>query len=508
MDVPAPSRLALPALVAAGGGCLFLLAARGQYAQFLTLGMFGLWIACLLRIAGALNKAAFFWFGFFAVINPRKYFGLPESTSGIALSYGQAAYQFISVFDLALLLLAALLFFGQLPGESRRSNSSLPKWTRIGLAGFAAVAIASCAYAPSIDRAIAQIVFDAKLVLMLAVLSSVFSDRKRLGEYLPLLVSGLVAACALEVFVSMLEYAGFLRTSRNILGVPVGKGLREVMAGATSMFRIAGTYGHANNLGAAMAAAGLLIWELQIAVHPSLRWRKIAWGVWTGVVCVFLLSFSRGAWAAMAGAAAFYLPFALKIQGRAWFNAFLKRYAFVSVFGAAVLIAVLWQPLERRLFHSDPGAIQSRVGINAASIDYVSKNPFFGGGIGNHSVLTENYPYIREVTRFSRVPVPAHNIYLYWTTEIGFVGAFFYFLIPAGIFFSGMRRCLKYPKDPAAPIAFAFTNAIVIFWISDCFSPLTRQIDCAYLYWMLMGCAAGTQRLLGDSPETPPALGT
>ncbi len=101
--------------------------------------------------------------------------------------------------------------------------------------------------------------------------------------------------------------------------------------------------------------------------------------------------------------------------------------------------------------------------------------------------------------------MPAHIIYLYWATEIGVVGAFFYLLIPLGIFVSAIRLCLKYPKDPLTPVCLAFTNTFIIFWITDCFSPVTRQIDSAYLFWLMLGMSAGTQRLLGE--ETVPPAG-
>jgi predicted membrane metal-binding protein len=88
-------------------------------------------------------------------------------------------------------------------------------------------------------------------------------------------------------------------------------------------------------------------------------------------------------------------------------------------------------------------------------------------------------------------------------TEVGAVGMFFYILIPVGIFGSALRTCLKYPKDPLTPVAFAFANTFIVFWLSDCFSPVTRQIYCAYLFWMTMGIAAGTQRALGEGEEDP-----
>ncbi len=497
------TRFAIPVLCAVAGGYAFVvLMPDTRYVQILTVLVFGLWAACLLHTMGLLTKAAFLALGFAVIINPRKYFGMPAVTGKMALSYGQAAYQFISLLDLALFALCLLLLFGQFSGGLRPPRPILPKWARAGLIGYAAIAFASCSYAPSFARAIAQIVFDGKLVLMLLVLSHLFSDRERVRTYLPPLLYGLLAGCALEVGIIVLEYGHFFRGgSGNFLGIPIGKSLQEQMAGGPTMFRIAGTYGHANNLGAAMAVAGLLIWELQLAVKPILKRPKMVWAIWVGISVVILLAMSRGAWVALLAAAAFYFPCTLKIQGKAWLHAFLKRYALISIFAAGVLIAVFWQPLERRLFESNPGAIESRTFINDASRDVVAKYPLFGGGIGNHILLTKNDPYIMEITRMTKAPLPAHIIYLYWMTEVGIVGAFFYLLIPVGIFFAAVRQCLANARDTLTPVCLAFANTAIIYWITDCFSPVTRQIDSAYLYWLMLGVATGTQRLLGEEVE-------
>ncbi len=391
------TRLSLPLLCALTGGCAYVvLMPNFMYVQLLTVMVFGLWLACLLYSLGVLTQATCIALGFAIIINPRKYFGQPPiSTTSIALTYGQAAFQFVSLLDLVLVALAILLLFGQLPGEAGRKPTRplLPKGARIGLVGFTAIAVASCMYAPSIPRAIAQMVFDGKLVLMLLLLSHLFADAARVKAYLPLILYGFIGGCAMEVGITILEYGHFFRGgSGNIIGIPIGKGLQEQMAGGPTMFRIAGTYGHANNLGAAMAAAALLIWQLQLMVKPILKHPKMIWAVWLGVVMVFLLALSRGAWVAMLAAAVFYLPFTLKIQGKVWLHGFLKRYLFISILAATVLIAVLWQPIQRRLFHSNPGAVESRTGINDASRDVVREHPLFGGGIGNHILLTRNDP--------------------------------------------------------------------------------------------------------------------
>lgn len=193
-----------------------------------------------------------------------------------------------------------------------------------------------------------------------------------------------------------------------------------------------------------------------------------------------------------------YFPLALKIQGRAWIKAFFKRYASTSIFAVVVLLLVFWQPLSKRLIHSNPSAMTARRLMNNVSREIIKKRPYFGGGVGNHIALTEDNPFIAESSRFINAPMPVHNMYLLISTEVGVVGAFFYFMIPVSLVAVSIRRCLKNAVDPLAPICLAFASTAIIFWITDRFSPVTRQLNCSYLYWTMLAIAAGTLRLLGE----------
>jgi O-antigen ligase len=115
--------------------------------------------------------------------------------------------------------------------------------------------------------------------------------------------------------------------------------------------------------------------------------------------------------------------------------------------------------------------------------------------------MTQTHPDIAEMNRATNTPMAVHNTYLLLATEVGIVGAFFYVMIPASIFIAALRRCFRYHTDPLAPVCLAFASTFIVFWICDRFSPVTRTVDSAYLYWMLIALAAGIQFPLGKEEK-------
>jgi O-antigen ligase len=489
---------------AAGGGLFALFLPDDRNAQILILVMFGLLAASLLFILGVLREVAFFALGFSCIINPRKFFGMQEAT-GIPLTFGEAGYQFLSFTDLALFIVLALLLLGQLADKERCSGPLLPGWTRLAYIGFVASAAISCFAAPDMGRAMAQIVFEAKLLALLLIVGHVFSSRTRVAAYLPLFLYGMCLSCLLEFVIVTLEYFSILRLDGNVFGISFSHGGQERLLGGSSLYRVTGTYGHANSLGAPMAAVALLLWELLVAPRSPVRRRTCVWLVWAAAVAVVLMSFSRGAWLALAVAGVCYLPLAARFQTREWLYRFLTRYVLISVVGGVFLVGLFWEPIYNRLFRSHPSAMLSREMLNDVATDVLAKHPVFGGGIGNHIVLTRNYPVVKEITRASQAPMPVHSIYLLVATEVGVVGAVFYFLISLSLFLAAVSTSLRHPRDPLSPICLAFATAFIVFWVTDGFSPVTRLVDNSYFYWTMMAMAAGLrQAVIGGegAPET------
>ncbi len=497
------SRYSLPVTCAVlGGGAFVMVANVDRATQILTLMMMGLWAAALLFSLDMLRQATFFALGFSCVINPRKFFGMPPA-GNMPWTFGEASYQFLSFTDLALLILFALMVFGYFSKPAARSAPLIPKWTVLAMIGYAAAMAVSCFNAPDVSRSFAQIVFDCKLFALLLIVGRIFSVRENVEAYLPPFLYGLALACTLEFMVVAAEYFGLLRLRGNILGIPFSSGGSEKLLGGRSMYRVSGTYGHPNYMGAPMAVVALLVWELLIAPRPITRHQLPLWIVWAVTVGVLVMTFSRGAWLALVVAGLCYFPFALKLQGLDWVKRFLKRYALLSLLGITLLGYVFWQPIQMRLFRSDPSAMMTRGLLNSVSFDVIKNNPYFGGGIGNHIMLTKDYRVIKEITRASNAPMPVHSIYLLMITEVGFIGAVLYFLIPLSLYIIAMRRCLAHPRDPLTPVCQAFTSTLMVFWIADGFSPVTRLVDNSYLYWMMMGVLVGIANILSENDDEP-----
>jgi len=74
-----------------------------------------------------------------------------------------------------------------------------------------------------------------------------------------------------------------------------------------------------------------------------------------------------------------------------------------------------------------------RIVLYENAIDYISKNPFIGCGIGNWKV--ESLPYWKTKLSGYTIPYHAHNDFLELTTEIGVFGGFFYILIFLALFY-------------------------------------------------------------------------
>jgi uncharacterized membrane protein YeaQ/YmgE (transglycosylase-associated protein family) len=146
-----------------------------------------------------------------------------------------------------------------------------------------------------------------------------------------------------------------------------------------------------------------------------------------------------------------------------------------------------------------------------------------------------------------------HNIYLLVASEVGLIGAFLYFGIPLSLMVRGVRvsraaraegpgpiagsvvslretalRASAFlpihepwssfvawssenrpfgaavgPGLALAPLITALISSILVFLAADLFEPSLRKVEVASLYWLLLGCLAGT--IARRPPETEAA---
>ncbi len=495
------TRFLLPVCCALAGGYAFAYGFSGSVRAMAVAisAMAALWGACLFYSIGVLQKALFFIFGFSFIINPRTFFGIGTSNL-FNLTYGNAAYQFISTIEIVFGALFVLMMLNQFAGARRRFRLVLPKWTKWAILGYSAVAAASYTYAPDSGRALSQMTFDAKILVIILFLSHVFSDREWVYAYLPVFLYGLAAAAGFESVLAMMEYFNVLPYRGTFIGLSFGMGVTEGMMGG-SMYRVTGTFGHPGYLGVAMSAAALLLWAALLSAKPIVKHKALLWGVWGGAAFTILATSSRASWLGLTICGFFYLLVSVKVQGRTWIYDFMKKYAALFLLACMMLVVMFWGALMQRFYQSDAVAMDSRVILANATKSRIARAPLFGGGIGNHIPLLRMHPDVKEIRRATKVPMPVENSYLLWMSEVGIVGSFFYLMIPATVFLAAIRSCLRHRNDELAPLCLAFATTFILFWISDDFSPLTRQVDCGYLYGMMIAVTTGLQAVLGTKHE-------
>lgn len=499
------SRLLFPLLYAvAGSGVFVLLSFVERGTQILTLVAFGLWGAVLLFGMGILRQTALFALGFSCIINPRKVFGMSEA-SGMNLSFGEAGFQFLSFTDLVLCVVLFVIAIGQFSDKEKRSGPLLPGWTVFAIVAYLGIAAASCLGAPNLDKALAQVVFDLKLIAMLLIVGYIFSTKGRVAANLPPFFYGVAISALVESVIVVAEYFKLLPFQGNFFGIPFGYAVDEALLGGASVFRVAGTFGHANLLGASMAAMSLLLWEMMVAPRFSLKPQSLFWAAWAGSSIVVIVAYSRGAWFALAVGVACYFPIALVMQGAPWLRRFLKRYAWITLVGCIVLTGLFWPQIERRLFRSDPGAELVRQHLARVTEDVIAKEPYFGGGIGNHFELIKSYSIVKEISGAFNVPMPSHSVYMLVMSEIGIIGAIAFFLIPLSLFIAAVSKSFSHPNDPLSPVCMAFASTFIVFWGCDAYSPVTRVVSNAYFYWMMMGVVVGLRHAIGGDTRAPTA---
>ena len=101
----------------------------------------------------------------------------------------------------------------------------------------------------------------------------------------------------------------------------------------------------------------------------------------------------------------------------------------------------------------------NRVILYENAIDYISKNPLIGCGIGNWKV--ESLPYWKDLMSGYMVPYHAHNDFLELGTEIGILGALSYLFIFIFIFLSSLRS-FYLSKDIFPVLLFSLTTVYFI----------------------------------------------
>lgn len=198
---------------------------------------------------------------------------------------------------------------------------------------------------------------------------------------------------------------------RNFNSLTPGISLVNIF-GRTYM-RAYSTFSHPNS----MAGFELL------SLFLFLRWRKKSKLIYVGIVLSFfsvLLSFSKGAYIALALSFLIYLFGERKIARRS--------YLIIIVFFISSLLIFL---LPNATHFSLPFSLQVRSELLGAAQNLFTKNPVLGVGLGAF-IGEYSSTVIKGSTTFFLQPV--HNIFILVLTEIGIIGFILFFIFLVKLF--------------------------------------------------------------------------
>lgn len=444
--------------IVVGLGIVLMGAAETKYQMAVLLGCIGFGTLCLFPERRIL--CVLLWFMIHPLSVEKVFFiGAPLHTG-----FAEQAIV-INASDAILAILALFLFLEQLFGNKR-----VFYWPRIAtplvlllLWGVVSYSIhvfylkdGLGAYAPFAMLDLLRV------LLLMFVLHAAIRTR---DELLALLLVVLLMVAGESLLMGLSYVTGDPFNFAKLIGAEQQLGLQTFSShSGESLSRATATLGHVNQ----QAVYHVMYTTPLIAFFVVKRhmWKGFALCVIAGSLMAILLTFSRSAWLSsfVAILVMLALVFYLRMFSRmAWLVA-----AFMMVFGS-VLMGIVAQPVYERLVYGDDGATDSRLRMIELAFDLYMKHPFIGVGIGNFSEATLKYyppgyshgewlsvgesatvPTVGRLEVVTYVdpkdgpissPLPVHNRYLLFLTELGVIGlllvAWFYWR-----FYQNCRFCM------------------------------------------------------------------
>ncbi len=317
------------------------------------------------------------------------------------------------------------------------------------------------------------------LVLQSWLIFLYFANASRERQVLGGIVAALMLSGVLQALLGVTQYLAGSSLGLEIFGE--SKTFMEMRAGSDLVSRVAGTFGHPNNLSAFLTMLIMINLALLFA-GIDLRWKIFLVPILALLSLANLLTLSRGGWLATISGA--YVTLAL-CWGRLWRHrllAFLVAGAILISFVFASLVLV--EPLKRRFFEEDYGAAQSRLPMSLVALNIIRHHPVLGIGLTNYVMVAPQYDITKEAiaTDFAR---PVHNEFLLIAAELG-LPALLVFLTILLTLMRQLWRLGNDSSDPLIPYLAIGLLGTYIAWI------VFRQTDYAYVlladpFWVIAG---------------------
>ncbi|QTA83336.1 O-Antigen ligase domain-containing protein [Desulfonema limicola] len=248
----------------------------------------------------------------------------------------------------------------------------------------------------------------------------------------------------------------------------------EMSAGESTVSRIGGTLGHANQFAIFM---GILV-----QVNLALMFTKIPKSVKYMVsiplilsVSAIILTFSRGGLTGMVLGGAFNCFCCMSKQtGRKLFSAVIVVIVIIVISGSAF---ALIKPLRQRFFGDDRGSADLRPQMRLVARNIIHHHPWFGVGLNNYTSAIYRYDISHTAVSYD-FPKPVHNEFLLIAAEQGIIVLCLLFFI-FGVTFLSLFLIIRSKTDPVIPfLGIGFTGA----WIAWGFQ---LQFDYTYTFFSI-----------------------
>ena len=457
-----------------------LLSVDGTLQMMFILVLMGILALLVCARLGVVRQVMLFGFGFSAIINPRKFFGVSGDLELLAWT---VTVFFISFFDIA----AATVLVTYARKTLQYVHRLLPGPVKFALAGFVILMLASLRNVTHWEEAWAHVFFEFKCIAIFAIVFGLIVSRGTEGAQSvlrPLLV-GLSAGMVVEAGVVMLEYVGVLRTGQAFLGIRVGS-LREDLGRAVEALRVGGTYQHPNYLAVAAGAMFLVLWQVEMDSYRRAARSLSYWlGIGASFVCL-ILPLSRGGWLGTFCGAALYVATMLWTRGADWIRSLPWKYLFPAILAVGVVGVYFSGAIYDKLFYSSPLNVDARGDLNDMAMEVIREHPWLGAGIAQHGFAMKNTEQYGKYHFIAGLIPVVHNIYLLIVSELGIIGGVLYILIPFLAIYYGLRACRRGSEHSLTGLLCGLCSSLVVFLVADLFGPSLRKVDIVYLYWLLM----------------------
>ncbi|MEO5951755.1 MAG: O-antigen ligase family protein, partial [Chloroflexia bacterium] len=280
--------------------------------------------------------------------------------------------------------------------------------------------------------------------------------------------------------------------------------------------RVLGVYQHPNNL--ALYLDRVAAFAACMVLFLPWGWRKVLYGLaCLPMFAAFLLTFSRGAWVALALAIVIAITFGVRWPlgwASKYAMPFFKRWlAAVTVVGilGVLFIAVVAPSFPGRILSPSSGL--KRVDIWISALKMGSDHPFFGIGLDQFlnqyqlkDPVTQQFVYIKEEQSAELFTAHPHNLVLDWWLSLGIMGLF----VLVWLLWRFYREAIllarwtaqKGSSDPILrAIIIGLISSMTAFFIHGLVDNSYFLMDLALIFWLSCG-ALQLSRMLYKGKDT------